>query len=112
MKESLASCAYRDSILNSLTMRRVVGLVLVVVLTIFASLAESFRNGLWFSYRDYRSPYMTGLPSGMPRSPASPLVVLLLVRGLRLDPSRQMTSLNKLRELGADMVVEVEPPTF
>ena len=93
-------------------MRRIVGLILVIALTIFATLAETFRNNLWISYRDYTSPYLADLPAGAARASPSPRVVLVLVRGLRLDSSRQMATLNELRKRGADLVVQYEPPTY
>ena len=93
-------------------MRRITGLVLIVVLTILASLVETARNNLWTSYRDYNSPYLADLPAGSLRPPIAQRMVLVLVRGLRLDPSRQMPTLNELRTRGSDVVVQHEAPTY
>ncbi|MCL5998463.1 MAG: alkaline phosphatase family protein, partial [Chloroflexi bacterium] len=93
-------------------MRRIVGLILVIALTILATFAETFRNALWTSYRDYTSPYLAELPVGSALTPASSRVVLVLVRGLRLESSRQMTTLNDLRGRGADVIVQQTPPTY
>ena len=93
-------------------MRRIIGLVLVVTLTIFATLVENYRNNLWVSYRDYRSPYVADIPSGLARTPLSARVVTILIRGLRLSTSQQMPTLNALREKGASFIIQNEPPTF
>jgi hypothetical protein len=93
-------------------MRRIIGLVLIIVLTIVASLAETVGNNLWSSYRDYSSPYLADLPAGTARQPVAQRVVVVLVRGLRLDDSRQMATLNDLRGRGSDLVVLQEAPTY
>ena len=93
-------------------MRRIIGLILIVALTILGSLAETVRNGLWVSYREYISPYLADLPAGVQRQPVAQRVVVVLVRGLRLDDSRQMPTLNDLRGRGSDLVVQHEPPTY
>jgi Type I phosphodiesterase / nucleotide pyrophosphatase len=93
-------------------MRRIVGLILIIALTIIATLAENFRNSLWVSYRDYNSPYMADLPAGAALTPITPRVVLILVRGLGREPSHQMPTLNDLRGRGADVVVDQTPPTY
>jgi hypothetical protein len=93
-------------------MRRIVGLVLIIVLTVLATLAESARNSLWQSYRDYNSPYLEDLPAGSSRSPVSGQVVVVLVRGLQEDASRKMPALNELRLRGADLIVQLSSPTF
>src|SRR6266542_6438766 len=93
-------------------MRRVIGLILIVALTVLATLAETMRNNLWVSYRDYTSPYLADLPAGPPRSPIAQRMVLVLVRGLRLDVSLQMPTLKDLRGRGSDLVVQHDPPTY
>ncbi|HEY3343011.1 MAG TPA: alkaline phosphatase family protein [Anaerolineae bacterium] len=93
-------------------MRRILGLVLIIMLTIVASLAETVGNNLWSSYRNYSSPYLADLPAGTGRQPVAQRVVVVLVRGLRLDDSRQMAALNDLRARGSDLVVQQEPPTY
>lgn len=84
----------------------------MIALTIFATFIDAFRNSLWTSYRDYNSPYTTDLPSGLPRAAPAARVLVVLVRGLQLETSRQMTSLNGLRANGGAFVVQSEPPTY
>jgi hypothetical protein len=93
-------------------MRRIVGLILIVALTLFATLAETLRNNLWISYRNYNSPYLADLPAGTPRFPTTQRVVLVLVRGLRLEMTQQMPTLSALRSRGADIVVQHRAPTY
>lgn len=93
-------------------MRRIIGLILIIVLTIVASLAETVRSDLWASFRDYNSPYLADLPAGAARPPVTQRVVVVLVRGLRLDDSRQMSTLNDLRGRGSDLVIQQDPPTY
>jgi hypothetical protein len=93
-------------------MRRIIGLILIIVLTIVASLAETMRSNLWASYRDYNSPFLADLPAGNARPAVAQRVVVVLVRGLRLDDSRQMSTLNDLRSRGSDLVVQQDPPTY
>ena len=93
-------------------MRRIIGLILIVALTVLATLAETMRNNLWTSYRNYTSPYLTDLPAGSARSPITQRMVLVLVRGLRLDTSLQMSALKDMRERGSDLVVMHDPPTY
>ncbi len=93
-------------------MRRIIGLILVVALTIAASLASSFRDTLWAGYRDYISPWLAELPAGPPRPALSPRIVVALARGLRMDASRQMETLNDLRRRGADVTLMLDAPTY
>ncbi len=93
-------------------MQRIIGLILIVALTIAASLASRFRDTLWAGYRDYVSPYLTELPAGPPRPALSPRIVVVLVRALRMDASRQMDTLNDLRRRGADVTLMLDAPTY
>lgn len=93
-------------------MRRIIGLILIVALTIAASLASSFRDTLWAGYRDYISPWLVELPAGPPRPALSPRIVVVLARGLRMDASRQMETLNDLRRRGADVTLMLDAPTY
>lgn len=93
-------------------MRRIIGLILIVALTIAASLASSFRDTLWAGYRDYISPWLAELPAGPPRPALSPGIVVVLARGLRMDASRQMDTLNDLRRRGADVTLMLDAPTY
>ncbi|MCS6848427.1 MAG: hypothetical protein RMN52_12035 [Anaerolineae bacterium] len=85
---------------------------LLVVLTLVTTLARQMRTQLWQRYVNYASPFLGELPSGAPRQPLAQRVVVVLVRGLRLDESRQMPALNALRARGADVTIESRPPTY
>ncbi len=93
-------------------MRRIAGLALVIALSIFAAFVESFRNNLWIGYRGYESPYLGDLPVGAARPAASQRVIIVLVRGLRLDEARAMPALNDLRNKGSALTVQHEPPAY
>src|SRR5262245_53420089 len=60
----------------------------------------------------YQSPYLGELPLGEAGTPVTTNVVLVVVDGLRLDTSRQLPTLNQLREQGADRVAIVGEPSF
>jgi len=91
-------------------MRPLIGLALVIVLTVLATLADVARTKLWDSYINYTSPYLAPLPQDAPEPALTPRVVMVLVRGLRADVSRSLPTLNKLRENGADITLELDPP--
>lgn len=93
-------------------MRRIIGLILIIVLTLLAGVAEQVRDGLWQSFGSYITPYAGPLPAGAIRPPLAPRVVVLLVHGLRLDASNQMPSLNALRQRGANVIIEAPAPTY
>ncbi len=93
-------------------MRRTIGVILIVALTVLATLAETMRDNLWISYRDYSSPFLTDLPVGPSRPPVAQRMVFVLVRGLRLDESLQMPTLRDLRQRGSDLVVQHDAPTY
>lgn len=93
-------------------MRRIAGLILIVVLTIAASIADGFRTNLWQNYQDIHSPYLADLPSGAARAAPAPLTVVVLVRALRLDDARRLPVLNELRDRGSDLVVLHDVPSY
>jgi hypothetical protein len=93
-------------------MRRIIGLAFIVLLTILASLAVDFRDTLWAAYRNYDSPYLADLPGGAPRQALASRTTLVIVRGLRLDGSRQMATLNVLRARGLDATMTLDAPTY
>jgi len=92
--------------------RRVFGFVLLVVLSFAAPLAARLRDETWSDYRNYTSPWLGDLPSGAIRPALSPRVICVLVRGLRLDESRTMPTLQILRQRGLDATVALAPPTY
>ncbi|MFN3705057.1 MAG: hypothetical protein ACK4WM_03570 [Thermoflexales bacterium] len=93
-------------------MKRTVGLVCMVLLTLVAPLAEGVRDQTWERYRTYRSLFQDKPPVGPPPPAMTPRLVVVLVRGLRLEPSRRMPALNQLRARGADIILEQVPPTY
>ena len=93
-------------------MRRIIGLALIIALTALSSVAEQLRDQLWQSYQGYTSPYLAALPRGATRLPMSPRVVVVLVRALRLAESKQMPTLNDLRQHGADVTIALTPPAY
>lgn len=95
-------------------MRPLIGLILIVVLTLLAALAQATSGQLWESYVNYRSPYLAALPQDAPEPALTARVILVLVNGLRADQSRNIASLNRLRERDntADITLELDPPLW
>ncbi len=93
-------------------LRRLIGIGLMIVLSFAPLLSEALRAHLWEGYRGYNTPYLADLPAGPARNPASARTLLILVRGLRMEESRQLPTLNTLRQNGADITVELQAPTY
>ncbi|MCW1967862.1 MAG: hypothetical protein KIH69_007055 [Anaerolineae bacterium] len=91
-----------------------IGLVLIVALTLLAALAQAASGQVWASYANYRSPYLAALPQDTPEPALTSRVIVVLVRGLRADQSRNIASLNRLRERdnSADITLELDPPLW
>ncbi len=90
-------------------------LLLVLVLLILAAIGYQAQNLAvigWDSVVEYQTPYLTDLPRGSAADPLARRVVLVLVDGLRLDASRNMSRLNELRQRGADFSVRVGQPSL
>ncbi len=90
-------------------------LLLVLVLLILAAVGYQAQNVAvmgWDSVVEYQTPYLTNLPRGSAADPLTQRVVLVLVDGLRLDASRNMSRLNELRQRGADLSVRVGQPSL
>jgi len=90
-------------------------LLLVLVLLILAAIGYQAQNLAvmgWDSVVEYQTPYLTDLPRGSAAEPLARRVVLILVDGLRLDASRNMSRLNELRQRGADLSVRVGQPSL
>lgn len=67
----------------------------------------------WNAVVDYRSPYLSpALPETAAQSEIASRTVLVIVDGLRLDASRTMTSLNRLRTYGADYALTSAQPSL
>lgn len=93
-------------------LRRLIGIGLMIVLSFVPLLSESLRVHLWEGFRDYNTRYSTDLPAGPVRKPLSARTLVILVRGLRIEESRQLPTLNALRQNGADITVELQAPTY
>lgn len=90
-------------------------LLLVLVLLILAAIGYQAQNVAvigWDSVVEYQTSYLTRLPRGSAAEPLARRVVLVLVDGLRLDASRNMSHLNELRQRGADLSVRVGQPSL
>jgi hypothetical protein len=90
-------------------------LLLVLVLLVLAAIGYQAQNVAiigWDSVVEYQTPYLTNLPRGSAAEPLAQRVVLVLVDGLRLDASRNMTRLNELRQRGADLSVRAGQPSL
>jgi hypothetical protein len=90
-------------------------LLLVLVLLILAAIGYQAQNLAmmgWDSVVEYQTPYLTDLPRGNAAEPLARRVILVLVDGLRLDASRNMSRLNELRQRGADLSVRVGQPSL
>jgi hypothetical protein len=92
--------------------RPIFGTLLLLALVFAPSIAQKARDDLWASYRNYVSPYLAELPAGTGRPALSPRVVCVLVRGLRLEESRTLPTLQTLRQQGLDATVALAPPTY
>jgi Type I phosphodiesterase / nucleotide pyrophosphatase len=92
--------------------RHIFGFLLLIALTLAPAIARQVRDDLWASYRTYASPYLAELPAGTGRPALSPRVVCVLVRGLRLEESRNLPTLQTLRQKGLDATVALAPPTY
>ncbi len=90
-------------------------LLLVLVLLILAAIGYQAQNVAmigWDSVVEYQTPYLTNLPRGSAAEPLARRVILVLVDGLRLDASRNMSRLNELRQRGADLSVRTGQPSL
>jgi hypothetical protein len=80
--------------------------------------AYTLANYSWNQVVDYRGPYSKmALPAGEAPSPrvygyGQPLMVYVIIDGLRVDVSREMPTLNTLRAHGFDAVVRTSQPSL
>jgi hypothetical protein len=61
---------------------------------------------------DYQAPYGSSNVTGETGAALSQHIVIVVISGLRLDASYQMTNLNGLRQQGADRVAETGLPSY
>ncbi|MDW8292472.1 MAG: hypothetical protein RML84_05130 [Anaerolineae bacterium] len=93
-------------------MRRALPLLIALMLMFSAWLAESARDLLWAKFTAYTNPVLQLLPPAPPSRPLTQRLVLIWVRGLRLDAAQRMPTLNALRARGASLMVEHTAPTW
>lgn len=87
-------------------------LIIPLVLIGIGFLADRLTRYSWDQVVKYSSPYAAPLPYG-PSGPAlTERVVLVVVDGLRVDTSRTMATLNRLRTQGADLIATTGEPSL
>ena len=87
--------------------------ILIPVLLVGISLyAQKLTMVEWDKVVKYQSPYLYSLPPGKTSPPLSSQVVVVVVDGLRVDMSRQLSSYNKLRQLGAGFTATTGQPSL
>jgi hypothetical protein len=97
---------------------RAFGRWVLLLLTVASALAVAYgaygmADQAWSGVVDYRSPYVESrLETTTPGSPESGRVVMVIVDGLTLDASRQMSSLQSLRSYGSDYVAHAGQPSL
>ena len=91
---------------------------LLLPLVLAAALAVSYASyrlagWSWDQVVSYRSPYVSGdLPQAKAGAPAAGRLVLVIVDGLRGDAARDMDSMRRLREKGADLTLVAAQPSL
>jgi len=86
--------------------------VIPLILLAVARGAESLTLYSWNQVVKYQSPYLSQLPFGQPSERVTSQVIVFVADGLRLDTSREMPTLNKLRQQGADLVALTGEPSL
>ncbi|TLM98616.1 MAG: hypothetical protein FDZ75_01975, partial [Actinobacteria bacterium] len=90
-----------------------VSVVLVVVCVAAGYAAYALAGYSWDNVVKYRSPYATvPLAPSEAGSAMTSRTVLVIVDGLTLDASRQMATLNRLRDYGSDVVLTAPQPSL
>ena len=88
-------------------------LIIPALLLVWAQfIAPELGSASFTALALFNSPYLGELPSGAPAEAVTERVVIVVIDGLREDVSRQMPTLNRLREQGADRVATVGQPSF
>ena len=89
-------------------MKRALHLIIVfLVLAGLALGAFQLAQYSWDQVAEYQSPFSGALPSGEEGQPLVDRVVMVVIDGLRLDTSQEMSNLNRLRGQGVDLVARV-----
>lgn len=88
-------------------------IILIPILLVGISLyAKDLTMTEWNRVVKYHSPYLYDLPPGKVSAPLSSQVVVIVGDGLRVDMSKQLSSYNRLRQLGADMIATTGQPSL
>lgn len=91
---------------------------LVLLAVIVASLAVAYgayglADDAWSGVVDYKAPYTRlDLPASEETSPSSQQVILVIIDGLRLDASYEMSTLQALRGYGVDLTLTTQEPSL
>ncbi len=88
-------------------------IILIPILLVGISLyAKNLTMQEWNRVVKYSSQYLYSLPPGKVSPPLSSQVVVIVVDGLRVDMSKQMSSYNRLRQAGADLIATTGQPSL
>ena len=84
-----------------------------IVLLLWSRLgAPALVSASYQSYTQYEGVYRAGGTPGASGEPIVEQVVIFVVDGLRVDESRELLALNRLRALGAQRVLQVGQPSL
>ena len=87
--------------------------VIPIVLLLWSRIgAPALGSASYQSYTQYKGVYRAGGTPGASGEPIVEQVVIFVVDGLRVDESRQLPELNRLRALGAQRVLQVGQPSL
>jgi hypothetical protein len=88
--------------------------LIIVLLILFGVALGAFQLAQysWDEVAEYHSPFTGALPGGKEGQPLVEQVVMVVIDGLRLDASREMVNLNRLRGQGVDLVARVGQPSL
>lgn len=79
----------------------------------FSLYAKDLTAVAWNAVAEYQSPYLFEVePQAATSRPATGGVLLIIIDGLRVDLSRDLPTLNQLRQAGADLIAEVGQPSL
>ncbi|MDZ4170381.1 MAG: alkaline phosphatase family protein [Coriobacteriia bacterium] len=75
--------------------------------------AYDMASEAWDGIVDYQTPYLASdLPASYAGPPVAESVILIIVDGLREDASREMSSLESLRDYGASLILTAPQPSL
>jgi len=77
-----------------------------------AYVAQQVTVASWERMVDYQTPYVFDLQTEATSPAVTDHVVLVIIDGLRLDVSRELSTINRIRRQGADLVVTTGQPSL